>query len=625
MAELSTQQEYFQERLAKLEQENHYLSDQVKRLVKTENELYRVQEQLDRQLRLYRKLTEFGKQFNASFELNEILQIAIQFILYELNFERCLILFRSAGGNVFHVEGMDGYYDEDETQVIKAVNLPVDGPALAPIWAGAPHVICPQGCAQEALVALSRSFGMDEYIVLPLGGEPKQPLGLLAAGNTLEMAQFQTRIEPDSEAILGLINLAGQATTAINNVNFYAALRENEKKYRTLFEDSRDAIFITTPTGQILDANQAMLELFGYTNTEMMALNAVEHYADPSDRARFRQVVEPTGSVRNFEVKFRRKDGTQMDCLMTATVQRAEDGRILTYQGLIRDITEQKRAQQLLAEYSRTLEREVAERTRELSQTLENLKNTQHQLVEAEKMAALGGLVAGVAHEINTPVGIGVTAASLLEDKTAAFRQTYQSGQMKRADLEKYLDTAGQSSGMILRNLNRAAELIQSFKQVAVDQSSEERRSFAVKAYLEEVLLSLRPKLKKTQHSIVINGDDSLTLNSYPGAFSQIVTNLVMNSLVHAYGPEEAGRLTFDFKQTNGRFSFEYSDDGRGIPKESLSKIFDPFYTTKRGQGGSGLGLHIIYNLVTQKLGGIIRCESEAGQGTRFVIEMPIL
>ncbi len=625
MAELSPQQEYFQERLAKLEQENHYLSDQVKRLVKTENELYRVQERLDRQLRLYRQLTEIGKQFNASFELNEILQIAIQFILYELNFERCLILFRSAEGNVFHVEGMDGYYDEDEIQIIKAVSLAVDAPALAPIWAGAPQVICPQGCAQEALVALGRSFSMDEYIVLPLGGEPKQPLGLLVAGNTVEMAQFQTRIEPDSEVILGLINLAGQATTAINNVNFYAALRENEKKYRTLFEDSRDAIFITTPTGQILDANQAMLELFGYTNTEMMALNAVEHYADPSDRARFRQVVEPTGSVRNFEVKFRRKDGTQMDCLMTATVQRAEDGRILTYQGLIRDITEQKRAQQLLAEYSRTLEREVAERTRELSQTLENLKNTQHQLVEAEKMAALGGLVAGVAHEINTPVGIGVTAASLLEDKTAAFRQTYQSGQMKRADLEKYLDTAGQSSGMILRNLNRAAELIQSFKQVAVDQSSEERRSFAVKAYLEEVLLSLRPKLKKTQHSIVINGDDSLTLDSYPGVFSQIVTNLVMNSLVHAYGPEEAGQLTFYFKRANGRFSFEYSDDGRGIPKESLSKIFEPFYTTKRGQGGSGLGLHIIYNLVTQKLGGTIRCESEAGQGTRFVIEMPIL
>lgn len=268
------------------------------------------------------------------------------------------------------------------------------------------------------------------------------------------------------------------------------------------------------------------------------------------------------------------------------------------------------------------LEQNVEERTQELSQALENLQATQTHLVETEKMAALGGLVAGVAHEINTPVGVGVTAASLLEDKTIAFQETYQSGQMKRSDLEKYLDTAGQSSKMILKNLNRAAELIQSFKQVAVDQSSEERREFLIKEYLEEILLSLRPQLKKTQHAININGDDTLMLDSYPGVFSQIVTNLVMNSLLHAYDQNEAGQLTFEFSQNNGRLNFEYSDDGKGISKENLDKIFDPFFTTKRGQGGSGLGLHIIYNLVTQKLDGTIRCESETGVGTRFVIEL---
>jgi GAF domain-containing protein/tetratricopeptide (TPR) repeat protein/two-component sensor histidine kinase len=263
--------------------------------------------------------------------------------------------------------------------------------------------------------------------------------------------------------------------------------------------------------------------------------------------------------------------------------------------------------------------------SRELAQTLDDLQATQHQLVEAEKMAALGGLVAGVAHEINTPVGVGVTAASLLEEKTLLFRQTYQSGQMKRSDLEKYLDTAGQSSSMILKNLQRAAELIQSFKQVAVDQSSEERRVFAVKAYLDEILLSLHPKLKRTQLAIEVHADHNLILDSYPGSFAQIVTNLVMNSLAHAYEPGEPGRLAFDLKQKNGRFIFEYSDDGRGIPKEDLGKIFDPFFTTKRGQGGSGLGLHVVYNLVTQKLGGMIRCESEVGIGTKFMIEVPVL
>jgi len=263
--------------------------------------------------------------------------------------------------------------------------------------------------------------------------------------------------------------------------------------------------------------------------------------------------------------------------------------------------------------------------SRELAQTLDDLQAAQHQLVEAEKMAALGGLVAGVAHEINTPVGVGVTAASLLEEKTTTFRETYQNGQMKRSDLEKYVDLAGQTSQMILSNLQRAAELIQSFKQVAVDQSSEERRVFAVKAYLDEILLSLHPKLKRTQLALEIHADDHLTLDSYPGVFAQIVTNLVMNSLIHAYEPGAQGRLAFDLKQKNGRFIFEYSDDGRGIPKEDLGKIFDPFFTTKRGQGGSGLGLHVVYNLVTQKLGGMIRCESKVGIGTKFMIEVPVL
>ena len=272
----------------------------------------------------------------------------------------------------------------------------------------------------------------------------------------------------------------------------------------------------------------------------------------------------------------------------------------------VSDITERKQAEE------------------ELSQTLAHLKTTQSQLIEAEKMAALGGLVAGVAHEINTPVGIGVTAASVLEQHTSTLHRTYKAGGMKRSDLEKYLDTASQSSEIILTNLHRAAELIQSFKQVAVDQSTEEKRVFPVKAYLEEVLRSLHPKLKRLHHRIAINAEDDLHLDSYPGAFSQIVTNLVMNSLTHAYEPDDHGQLVFDLTPKGDRLLFTYADDGRGIAPEHVSKIFEPFFTTKRSQGGSGLGLHIIYNLVTQKLGGTIRCESEKGVGTRFIINIPM-
>jgi signal transduction histidine kinase/purine-cytosine permease-like protein len=269
-------------------------------------------------------------------------------------------------------------------------------------------------------------------------------------------------------------------------------------------------------------------------------------------------------------------------------------------------------------------EQQLQEKAQQLEQTLANLQQAKSQLMQTEKLAALGQLVAGVAHEINTPIGIGVTAASLLVEKTADFYQRFQNGLMKRSDLERFLAVTQQGSQMTLTNLNRAAELIQSFKQVAVDQSSESQRVFNLSAYLEEILLQLSPKLQGI-HQVVIQGDRGLTLNSYPGAFSQIVTNLVMNSLMHAYEPARSGTITLTFKQIEQQLIFTYADDGQGIPAAHLSKIFEPFFTTKRGQGGSGLGLHIVYNLVTQKLNGTIYCESQLQPGAKFIMKLPVL
>ncbi len=276
-----------------------------------------------------------------------------------------------------------------------------------------------------------------------------------------------------------------------------------------------------------------------------------------------------------------------------------------------------------LQEFNQTLEELVQQRTSELSQTLEDLKATQNRLVESEKMTALGGLVAGVAHEINTPIGIGIAAASLLAEKVTQFCEIYNNGQIKRSQLENFLDITLQSSNMILANLTRAADLIHSFKEVAVDQSSELKRTFNLKNYLEEILTSLTAKLRATKQKVKINCDENIVLDSYPGVLSQIVTNLVMNSLVHAYEPNDEGTIALDFQLDGELLVFEYADNGKGITPENLSKIFQPFFTTKRGQGGTGLGLHIIYNLVSQKLQGTIKCQSQLGDGTNFLIKFP--
>lgn len=195
---------------------------------------------------------------------------------------------------------------------------------------------------------------------------------------------------------------------------------------------------------------------------------------------------------------------------------------------------------------------------------------------------------------------------------------------MKRSDLENYLKTANESAEMILRNLRRAAEIIYSFKQVAGDQTSEHRRRFKLRAYLDEILQNLYPALKKTPHSVTILCPDTLELNSYPGMFSQIITNFVMNSLIHGLDPDKPGKIEIEIVRKDNALRVRYSDDGREMSEAVRSRIFEPFYTTKRGQGGTGLSLHIIYNLVTQRLNGDIECESAPGKGTTFIIHLPL-
>jgi signal transduction histidine kinase len=291
---------------------------------------------------------------------------------------------------------------------------------------------------------------------------------------------------------------------------------------------------------------------------------------------------------------------------------------------------EVKESRDKIVEWNKTLEERVSERTEQLAQAneelvlmLDTLKRTQTQLIQSEKMSALGNLVAGVAHEINTPIGISVTAISHLNEKTAAITESFHNNQITRSELEKYLELGREMNDIILINLDRAANLIRSFKQVAVDQSSEVKRVFNVRAYIEEVLLSLQPKLKKTKHQIRVDCPDDLEIESYPGALSQIITNLIMNSLVHAFGEEDSGLITFAVSRDQSMINFCYSDNGKGINSENLEKIFNPFFTTMRGKGGTGLGLHIVYNIATQTLQGTINCQSKPNQGTTFIISFP--
>ena len=316
---------------------------------------------------------------------------------------------------------------------------------------------------------------------------------------------------------------------------------------------------------------------------------------------------EPAGTIdQPFTFKRRRPDGRIVE---VRTNPLPEGGFVRT----LTDVTVEARSAE-----------EIFNAMQELERAYADLKETQANLVQAEKMASLALLVAGVAHEINTPIGIAFGCATHLSGRTGSLAEAFERGTMKKSELAAYVATASESSRLIEQNLTRAAELIQSFKRVAVDQTSEERRRFDLLAYLEEVVTSLGPTLRKSRHRVAIACSPGILMDSFPGALSQVVTNLVMNALTHAFPADSKGHMVIDVDEMpDDEVTIRFADDGVGIPAENLPKVFEPFFTTRRGSGGSGLGLHIVFNLVTQSLGGRISVDSVPGDGTTFTLRIP--
>ncbi|MCM2680183.1 sensor histidine kinase [Echinimonas agarilytica] len=260
-----------------------------------------------------------------------------------------------------------------------------------------------------------------------------------------------------------------------------------------------------------------------------------------------------------------------------------------------------------------------------LQKTVADLEATQNQLVESAKFASLGELVAGVAHEINTPVGVTVTALSFLTERLDTLNTEFRDGTLTQGGMEQILTDCSQSCDLMTSNLHRAAKLISSFKQVAVDQSSESVRQVQLSSYIKDVVTSLQPELKRGQHTVNISCAGDLYLTTRTGALSQVITNLVMNSVIHGFEEKAKGVIEISIQQEQGQIEITYSDNGKGMNDDSLKRLFDPFFTTRRGKGGSGLGAHLVYNLVTHSMKGAIIANSQEGMGLTYTIQLPQL
>lgn len=394
-----------------------------------------------------------------------------------------------------------------------------------------------------------------------------------------------------------------------------------------LVRHANDAMFLLRD-GAFLACNDAALTIFQMPR-EALVGSSPEKLSPPfqssggasGNLAREYIAAVLAGSPQRFEWRHLKGDGSVFDADVSLS-SFSEDGETLVI-AVVRDVSIRKQREREIGELNDTLELRVAERTEELASALENLRHTQDELLQSEKLASLGALVAGVAHELNTPIGNAVTVSTTLVDAHSDFSGVMAEGLTRRA-LDEFVADIGEGAHIIERNLARAAELLGSFKQLAVDQTSYQRRIFDLEEVVREVTLAMRPTLKRAPFRLEEELPEGLQLDSFPGPLGQVLMNLINNAVMHAFEGQESGVIRVVARaEQPGFVSLTISDNGSGIPQALQKRIFDPFYTTRLGRGGSGLGLHITYRLVTGILGGRIDVSSAPGQGSSFRMVLP--
>lgn len=406
-------------------------------------------------------------------------------------------------------------------------------------------------------------------------------------------------------------------------------LQDREAEVALMFNAAPVAMCVTRQQGGVLvNANNAWCRQFGYSRVDVLTRTALDLglWADLADRDQALQQLAQ-GDVL-LEAAMCRADGSPLLCQVSARSLLIGGQRLVIWAA--EDITDQRRAEQALRELNATLEQRVAQRTEALAQantelrgTLDHLQTTRDELLRAEKQAALGRVVAGVAHELNTPLGNSLMAVSTLRDEARQFRVQAAQG-LRRSALDALLDSVDQATTIGTRNLQRAADLVAGFKQVAADRTSAQRRRFDLDEVVAEIVLTLKPGFSRTPYQVETAIAPGLQLDSYPGALGQVLTNLVENARVHGFEGRDHGRVSITAGPLDSqRVQLQVADDGCGISPDLVARVFDPFVTTRRGRGGTGLGLNIAHNAVTRILGGTLEVSSTPGQGSRFTLVLP--
>jgi PAS domain S-box-containing protein len=377
-------------------------------------------------------------------------------------------------------------------------------------------------------------------------------------------------------------------------------------------------------------SNAAGFEISGILVEDIIGKDWGAIFVQEEEREQLNDLLMKYESIESIELSLNESTGKH-NTLIWSFVPFYDAGVIRFMIGFGQDVTELKTAEKQLTMLNNQLEEKVTIRTESLKESntklavaFQDLQHAQQSLVETEKLASLGRLVAGVAHEINTPIGISVTVNSALEGEYKKIEDLLEEGKLSKSALDRFLSRVGEATVLMGRTLETASDLVQNFKQVSADQISSQRRIFDLNIVISELLATLAPTYK--QHQLLQDIPLGIKLDSYPGSLSQVVTNLTTNAVKHGYQDEDNGIITITVKQTSkDSVQITFADDGAGISSENLDKVFEPFFTTRRGSGGTGLGLNIVHNIMTSILGGRIKVESTVGKGTVFIMDLPLI
>ena len=395
--------------------------------------------------------------------------------------------------------------------------------------------------------------------------------------------------------------------------------------FETLFEHSPVALSLSDLDRRVLvKVNSAWRALFGIEADEAIGQStlALGLWFDPAERDVMLETVAREGRVMQMEVHGQPRDGEPRVCELSG-VQLELDGHRMFLSSVV-DVSTQRALQARVESMNRELEMRVAHRSEELRAKHAELGLAMQQLVQAEKLAALGGLVAGVAHELNSPLGNTLTLASSLRQRISSFARSLEDGSLRKSTLAGFTKDAGEVAGLIEHNARRASELMANFKQVAADQTSERRRRFDLKNTIEGVVAALRPRLAHVPQKLELDLPDDVELDSYPGPLEQVITNFINNALLHAFDDRSDGHMRLSAEAVDAdRVQIVFSDDGNGMAPEIMQRAFEPFFSTRVGHGGTGLGLYIVRNLIEAPLGGALSLESTLGEGTRLTVDLP--